>query len=94
MSIYFKKKKLTCDVLQKRSKHSACRCNLCKVNEEIIHRLILTCASTTKVWEEVEVFIYLKDMWRGNSIEETLRHWCGNNAMKICKALPLIIAWL
>jgi hypothetical protein len=94
MSISFKKKKLTWDVLQKRSKHSACKCNLCKVNEETIHRLILTCDYTTKLWEEVEVFIDLKDMWRGNSIEESLRHWCGNSAMKIYKALPLIIAWI
>jgi hypothetical protein len=34
-----------------------------------------------------------ENIGRGNSIEEILRSWCNNVAVKGFKALPLIIAW-
>jgi len=41
----------------------------------------------------MEVVTCFKDMWRGESNEESLRKWCGNRDLNEFKDLLLIIAW-
>jgi hypothetical protein len=41
----------------------------------------------------VEALTWMKDVWKGPSLEEILRIWCENKNLKRYKALPIIISW-
>ena len=52
---------------------------------------------TIQVSNEVELFTILKEVWKGNAIEERLRNWCENTNVKSYKASIIIIScgmWL
>lgn len=57
----------------------------------------MSCSFAKQVWQEVEGITGLRNGWSGDLIEEGLINWCGNDARKNYRALPLIVArgiWL
>jgi hypothetical protein len=53
----------------------------------------MKCVYSAQVWKEVEIIASLKDVWRGITIEESLKHYCNNVVVKRFEVLQLIIAW-
>jgi hypothetical protein len=62
-------------------------------DSETNSHLIMTCAYTLEVWQEINCLTSLNNAWKGNSIEEALKNWCMNKDTKRYKSLPLTIAW-
>jgi len=80
------------DKLQKVIMVGHIRCSLCQTTEESNNHLIMGFAYVVQVWREVVVLTRLKNVWRGNIIEEGLKEWMNNPWVITLKSLPLILS--
>eukprot|EP00253_Pinus_taeda_P025512 PITA_25512 len=88
-----KKKVPTWDTLQDRFLAGPGRCPLCKLSEETINHLFISCPFTKKIWVEVMRLLKTNAQWGADTMEVSWSKWWHSFPEGNMRNLPLIFVW-
>jgi hypothetical protein len=84
---------LTWDNGQRRGWSGPNKCTLCKVEEESVSHLFVSCSFASQVWREVMMNLNCPGQWIFYSLELCLWNWLRNPFLKQFKELPCYVIW-